>query len=237
MTDLPKMDRLLQLINLLCGPFKYKLSELAERVNKTERTVQRYLQSMQDAGFIIKNENGYYHLLKENRDGAMLYDLLHFTREEAYVLGKAIFSVDANNVIKNNLFKKLYALHDFEKAADAFVNPRCGENVHRLLDAIGQKHQVVLKNYHSAHGNTISDREVEAFEFTTDFISVWCFEIHTKTNKLFKTARIREVEILGRAWEWENQHQKGFIDVFRISSFEKLPVQLKLSLRAYNLLL
>ncbi len=199
--------------------------------------MQRYLQSMQDAGFIIKNENGYYHLLKENRDGAMLYDLLHFTREEAYVLGKAIYSVDANNIIKTNLLKKLYALHDFEKAAEAFVNPQCGENVHRILEAIDQKRRVVLKNYHSAHGNSIMDREVEAFEFTTDFISVWCFEIKSGENKLFKTARIREVEILPDAWQNESKHLKGFIDVFRISSFEKLPVKLNLSLRAYNLLI
>lgn len=237
MTDIPKMDRLLHLLTLLCGPFAYTLDDLASRVQKSPRTILRYIQSMEDAGFIIHKSNGFYKLMKENKEGKMLYELLHFTREEAFVLGKAIYSIDANNLIKSTILKKLYALYDFEKAAETFVNPVYGENVHKLLDAINHKKQVILKGYSSAHSHSISDRLVEAFDFTTDFISIWCYEIKNQKIKLFKTSRIREVEILDKPWQYQDQHQKGYIDIFRVSSAEKYPVKLELSIRAYHLLI
>lgn len=237
MTDIPKMDRLLHLLTLLCGPFAYTLDDLASRVQKSPRTILRYIQSIEDAGFIIHKSNGFYKLMKENKEGKMLYELLHFTREEAFVLGKAIYSIDANNLIKSTILKKLYALYDFEKAAETFVNPVYGENVHKLLDAINHKKQVILKGYSSAHSHSISDRLVEAFDFTSDFISIWCYEIKTQKVKLFKTSRIREVEILDKPWQYQDQHQKGYIDIFRVSSAEKYPVKLELSIRAYNLLI
>ncbi len=45
------------------------------------------------------------------------------------------------------------------------------------------------------------------------------------------------VEILSVPWQFETEHNPGFIDVFRISSDELIPVKLKLSLRAANLLM
>lgn len=236
MTEQAKIERLLRLINLLTGPFYFTISQLAEKLETTERTIFRYILTFQDAGFVIKNENSKYKLLKENKQGAMLYDLLHFSQEEAFLLSKAIHSVDGNNIIKNNIIKKLYSLYDFDKAAEAVINPQYSANVHHLLQAINEKKQVILHNYQSAHSNNISNRLVEAFEFTTDFISIWCYETESNSNKLFKTARISTVEITKHNWQHTSLHKKGYIDIFRISSFEKIPVTLLLSLRACNLL-
>ncbi len=78
---------------------------------------------------------------------------------------------------------------------------------------------------------------VEPFAFTYNYISVWCYEPQSHKNKLFKTSRIENVEMLSsKKWEYEKEHKEGNIDIFRISSYLKKPVTLKLSLMAVNLL-
>jgi hypothetical protein len=37
-------------------------------------------------------------------------------------------------------------------------------------------------------------------------------------------------------WQHEPEHKAGYIDIFRISSFERLPVKLRLNLRSASLL-
>jgi predicted DNA-binding transcriptional regulator YafY len=44
------------------------------------------------------------------------------------------------------------------------------------------------------------------------------------------------VYVLDEHWKHESQHQDAFMDVFRISSYQKIPVKLKLSMLAKNLL-
>ncbi|MBR4088022.1 MAG: WYL domain-containing protein, partial [Bacteroidales bacterium] len=55
-------------------------------------------------------------------------------------------------------------------------------------------------------------------------------------NKLFKLSRIGKVEILDKEWEFEQEHKEGLMDLFRINSFEQIPVKLKLGIRAASLL-
>jgi len=49
-------------------------------------------------------------------------------------------------------------------------------------------------------------------------------------------SRIGSVEILENGWEYEQEHKEGLMDLFRINSFEQIPVKLKLGLRAASLL-
>jgi predicted DNA-binding transcriptional regulator YafY len=99
------------------------------------------------------------------------------------------------------------------------------------------KQQVVLGNYSSAHSKTIRNRVVEPFAFTTNYIQLWAYDVEEKKNKQFKIIRIENVELLPQMWQHAAKHEKGFMDIFRISSFEQLPVKLKLNLRAASLLM
>jgi hypothetical protein len=56
-------------------------------------------------------------------------------------------------------------------------------------------------------------------------------------NKLFKVARIGSVELLDQEWQYASQHDRGFIDVFRMTGFEQHRVCLKLGMLARNLLI
>ncbi|MBN2764909.1 MAG: transcriptional regulator [Paludibacteraceae bacterium] len=234
--DQPKLERLLRLMKLLTANNSLTVDEIAEKLCISARSVYRYIDTFKDAGFVIKKTNNCPKLDKSSPYFKDISELIHFTEEEAYILKSAIESIDENNLLKQNLKKKLYTVYDYNILAETIVSGKNGRNVQQLVQAIENKKRVILKNYSSANGNTIRDREVEAYAFTTNYVQIWCYCPVENKNKLFKISRINSVEMLPEAWKHEAQHQSGYIDVFRINSDETMPVKLKLGLRSASLL-
>lgn len=212
------------------------VDEIADKLGISSRSVYRYIDTFRDAGFVIKKTNNCPKLDKSSPYFKDISELIHFTEEEAFILKSAIENIDENNLLKQNLKKKLYTVYNYNILAETIVSGKNGRNVGQLVQAIENKKRVVLKNYSSAHGNDIRDREVEAYAFTTNYVQVWCYCPEENKNKLFKISRIGSVEILPEAWQYEANHHSGYIDVFRMNSNETKPVKLKLGLRAANLL-
>ena len=142
-----------------------------------------------------------------------------------------------NNLIKQNLKKKLYTIYDYNILAETIVSGKNGRNVAQLVKAIENKNTVILKNYASAHNNDIRDRYVEPYAFTTNYVQIWCYCQDENKNKLFKVSRIGSVEIMPETWQNEADHRAGYIDIFRMNSEHTTTVKLKLNLRAANLLM
>lgn len=109
-------------------------------------------------------------------------------------------------------------------------------NVAALMDAMESKRQVVLHGYSSSSSGEIKDRTVEPFAFAAGQKTVWCYEIATKTNKVFKVDRISNVEIKPERWEFETHHRQGKMDVFRMTGDTPINMKLQLSLMAKNIL-
>jgi proteasome accessory factor C len=237
MEDQPKLEKMLRLLITLSGIKSYSVAELAERFEKSERSIMRYLATFRNAGFIIECNDGGYRIPKIEKPFKAINELLHFSEEEAYILSRAIHSIDDTNQLKINLINKLYALYNFDRVVETVVNAENTHTVHSLLTAIREKKQVLLRKYRSSHGKIVRDRLVEPFDFTTNYTFIWAFEPESQRCKLFKTSRIGEVEALEKKAENEDKHIKEPIDVFRISSNDQQRVILKLSLRAYNLLI
>ena len=234
--DQPKLERLLRLMKMLTANNSLNVDEIADKLGISSRSVYRYIDTFRDAGFVIKKTNNCPKLDKSSPYFKDISELIHFTEEEAFILKSAIENIDENNLLKQNLKKKLYTVYNFNILAETIVSGKNGRNVGQLVQAIENKKRVVLKNYSSAHGNDIRDREVEAYAFTTNYVQVWCYCPEENKNKLFKKSRIGSVEILPEAWQYEANHQSGYIDVFRMNSNETKLVKLKLGLRAANLL-
>lgn len=234
--DQPKIDRLLRIMKMLTGNTSANISQLAQRLGISERSVYRYIDTFRDAGFVIRKKGDIFRIDKSSPYFRDLSQLIHFTEEEAYILKSAIESIDENNLIKQNLKKKLYTVYNYKILAETIVKGKNAVNVNRLVDAIGEERQVILRNYSSAHTHVIRDRLVEPFEFTTNYIQVWAWEPESQRNKLFKLSRIGEVQFLNEPWKDKLRHEAGFIDIFRIHSHKLLPVKLKLGLRAATLL-
>lgn len=121
--------------------------------------------------------------------------------------------------------------------ADFIDNKSNALNIEELGKAIRSKKKVVLKGYQSGHSGTISDRHVEPFEFTANYMTVWAYDINTRENKVFKISRIDWVEILEEDWSEEQFHQKAKSDCFRMNGKEECRIRLRLSSYAKNLLI
>ena len=233
--DQPKLERLLRLMKLLTANTTYNVDQLAERRAMSRRTVYRYIDTFREAGFVIKKSGDCIRLDKESPHFKDISQLVHFTEEEAVILRRAIESIDDTNTLKLNLKRKLYSVYDSKTLADTVVKGHNAGNIHSLIEAIENRRQVVLRNYHSAH--SIRDRKVEPFGFTTNYVNVWCYDTEDGKCKIFKTARIDGVEILDDGWQHESEHEEGFIDIFRMIGSARIHVRLELGLLSRNLLL
>ena len=234
--DQPKIERMLRLMMMLTANTKYTVEELAQKLDTSPRTIYRYIDTFKEAGFMVMKSGPYFKLDKRSRYFKDISQLIHFTEEEAYILNSAIESIDPTNAIKQNLKAKLASVYDFRMLAECVVKGENARNVNSIIEAIEEKRQIVLKDYTSAHSKRVSDRLVEPLSFTTNYIQVWAYEVSSGKNKLFKVSRIGSVEILEKPWEFENEHKEGLMDLFRINSFEQIPIKLKLGLRAASLL-
>ncbi len=237
MNEQTKLNQLLEMLLFLSSGLKYKIGEIAERFDISVRTAYRYINTFKHAGFIIPNpRSGYYAIDKNSPYFREISELLHFSREEAFILQKAIHSIDNENLLKQNLINKLYALYDFDRVANTIVKKEYSENIHQLIQAIKHKNQVILKAYLSANSNEARDRLVEPFDFTTNYVATWAYDIQSKCCKTFKNTRIKSVKVLTQPWQNATEHKKLPMDVFRISSDRQVQVTLKLSIRACELL-
>lgn len=234
--DQPKVERLLRIMKMLTGNTSLTIEEIAGQLSISPRSVYRYIDTFRDAGFVIKKKNNCFRLDKSSPYFKDISSLIHFSREEAYILKSAIESIDENNVIKQNLKKKLYSVYDYNVLAETIINTKNGNNVKRLVEAMENKRTVILHNYASSHSNDIRDRRVEAYAFTTNYVQVWCYCPEEECNKLFRVSRIGRVEVLPEKWKSIRKHKPGFIDIFRMNSSRTFHIKLQLGLRAKNLL-
>ena len=234
--DQPKIERLLRLMQLLTGNVSYTILDLSKRLDMSVRTIYRYIDTFREAGFIVKKQGEVFRLDKSSPYFKDISQLIHFTEEEAYILKSAIESIDESNLLKQNLKKKLYTVYDYKILAETVVHGKDAKNINLLVEAIENERQVKLFNYSSAHSRTIRNRIVEPFAFTTNYIQLWAYDIEEKSNKLFKIKRIENLQLLPQGWQYAAAHQIGYIDIFRISSFEQKPVKLRMGLQAASLL-
>jgi predicted DNA-binding transcriptional regulator YafY len=224
-------------MKMLTANTSYTVDDMAERLDMSRRTIYRYIDTFREAGFVIKKSGNCIRLDKESPHFKDISQLVHFTEEEAVILKRAIESIDDTNLLKQNLKRKLYSVYDNKILADTIVRGSNAATVHALINAIEEQRQVILHAYRSSHGGAVRDRLVEPFAFTTNYVQVWCFDTESKSCKLFKLARIDSVEITNTEWQYQPQHEKSFIDIFRMNGNERLRVRLSLGILSRNLLL
>ena len=183
-----------------------------------------------------RKDGGIYKLGKDSRYFKEISQLIHFTDEEAHIVNQLIEGLDNTNMLKQNLRKKLTAVYNCTSLADSVVEGKNAINVNRVIEAINDQKQVILRSYASSHTGVVRDRLVEPFGFTANYVQIWCYEPASGLNKLFNTARVGSVEVLNDDWKFADKHHEGYIDIFRITGFEQKRVQLELGVMAHNLL-
>ena len=236
--DHGRIVRLLKLMELLSSNVDYTIQELMDRLETSRRSVFRYIDSLKVAGFTMKKKGTSVHKLLTNSCHKIeLSQLIHLSDEEAYLLHNLIGALTSDCQVAINLEKKLTALFDATSVTEIIGNKVAGENIMRLRQAIDEKKQVTLVGYESGNTMSISDRLVEPIKFSTNYTDVYAYEVATGITKVFKISRISQVEVSLTDWQHENKHVKIETDCFRMTGKEDIPVTLKMTLRAKNLLI
>ena len=236
--DQTKISKLLRLMKLLTGNVSRTIDQLAAEMGITSRTIYRYIDTIREAGFVVNKLYGnVYAMGKVGRGLSDFNKLIYFTEEEAYIVAKMINGIDNNNVLKRDLQRKLASIYDSTSIANFIDNTATAANVEALADAIKRRKQVVLKHYESAHSDEAKDRRVEPIEFTTNMIDIWAYDVENADNRMFKVARIQEVEVTDDDWAFKSMHKVQRPDLFRMTGSLNEIISLQLDTRAKSLLL
>lgn len=235
------MEQLLRMLMMLSGTRSFSLDEIAERFQKSERTIYRQLNTLENAGFVLERTEDpagmRYKLAVNTQTNKDLRKLIHFTEDEASLIYKLLSELDGSTQLKDQLLRKLHGLYDV-KAIHQFQKSFEIERIQKLDVAIQSKKQIILKNYRSSHSSTTLDRRVEPVQFLEDYKAIWCLDIKDLQIKTFKVSRIEDVEILQQDWEYSAKHVLPFVDIFRMSAPSPIAmIKARLTLKAYNLLL
>ena len=236
--DHGRIVRLLKLMELLSSNVDYTIQELMDRLETSRRSVFRYIDSLKVAGFTMKKKGTSVHKLLTNSCHKIeLSQLIHLSDEEAYLLHNLIGALTSDCQVAINLEKKLTALFDATSVTEIIGNKVTGENIMRLRQAMDEKKQVTLIGYESGNTMSISDRLVEPIRFSTNYTDVYAYEVATGITKVFKISRISQVEVSLTDWQHEDKHEIIETDCFRMAGKEDIPVTLKMTLKAKNLLI
>lgn len=236
--DQPKIERMLRLMRLMASNTNYTIDELAEKLKMSYRTIYRYIDTFKASGFAVaKLYSNVYKLGKMPKRAPDFENLIYFSEEEAYIVNSLIDNLDQTNNLKANLKRKLATIYNSTNVAEYIDKKGNSANIKALSEAIKNKQKVRLVGYESAHSDTVKDRVVEPFAFTTNLIDVWAYDLEDLHNKVFKISRIGEVETLDEDWEFEGSHRRQSTDVFRMSGKSAKKIKLRLGIRAKNLLL
>ena len=233
----PRVERTLRLMRLMSGNAYLTVEQLAKRLDTSTRSIYRYIDTFKTCGFAVeKIDDSIYRLISMPSGYKDLQKLVYFSEEEARVLTYLIESLDETNSLKSSLYRKLCAVCDTKSIKEYSGTSKNAANVQALGNAMKDRKTVILKDYSSSSSGTVRDRVVEPFEFTNNHINVWAYDCEKKDVRLFKIARIGWVDILPIDWQHEDEHDKGYLDAFRMQGKTQTHVRLEMTLRARNLL-
>ena len=236
-SDQTKIVKLLRLTKMLTGNTTLTIEDLAAKMGTTTRSIYRYIDTLREAGLVVSKLYGnVYQMGKMSSTFPNLAKFIYFTEEEAYILNNMIENLSVTNTLKKDLKRKLYSVYDCTSIANYTERCNNAPNIEALVAARDGKRQVVLRNYSSGHSNVTRDRIVEPFDFTSEMIDVWAWDVEAGQNRVFKVARIDEVEILPDPWQHESDHRRLQVDVFRMSGKLNEKIVLQLNTRAKALL-
>jgi predicted DNA-binding transcriptional regulator YafY len=226
-----KLLRLFQIIAVL-KTGHWTIKQLADRFSTSERTVYRYINLLEEVDFLLEKdfENRFFIITTDDDPSQS-----QFSIEEMKLIKKLIQTGAHDNPLKSTLLKKLSLNSEIDSMPRLFLKVRLGQFIDQLSDAIRNKTQVTLKNYHSANSNEILDRLVEPIHFGDNYQTIVALDTKDKICKQFKLDRITAIEMNER-YQFEDLHKKNQNDIFGFMGDSNTWVTLNLTMRAYLLL-
>jgi len=224
---------ILKMLARLSGKYRISYQKLTSEFDISLRTLYRYLQDIENAGFLLDRRDGSCNLVQDS--SKFVHSLFHFNEDDVQMLLQMLDKLDVQDKEKEKLLKKLDILYDIRKLNQ--LPSSTSEVIAQLKEAISMKRTVKFYNYRSSNGNVVQDREVEPFRFISEYEGIWCLDHKDKCCKQFKLHRIERVEILTMSYVYEHLHNLPFEDLFHMSGKAVLDtIYLEMSMTAANLL-
>jgi predicted DNA-binding transcriptional regulator YafY len=228
-----RIYRLFQLINYLKAKPAKSVRSIESFLETSERTVYRYLDLLEDLGFDIERDVHNKIFISSNSD----ISIIPFTSQEAEYLKRLILSAGKENQLAQSVLKKVHQSSEIQLGAESLYKAHLSKIVEQISVAIVEGKQLMIKGYHSANSQSVTDRLIEPTCFTENYDSVSAFEVETKLNKYFNIERMTSVEVLDTSMQFEAHHEFYKPDIFGFQgkSMNK-EVELEMSMRAYLVL-
>lgn len=229
-----KILRVLQLIALLKKEPAKSIRFLSGILESTDRTVYRYLDLIKELGFELqRDQHNRYSIFNEDE-----IESYSFSDEEVNLLKELLLSAGKDSILKDSILKKIYFKSEIAIHGNHILKAHLGKIVEKLSEAIQNEKRVILKDYHSANSQKISNRLVEPITFSENYHSLIAFEVETGENKYFNIERITDIIELNTNQEFQEKHKTDKPDIFGFSELngKKFDVELRLTLRAYLIL-
>ncbi len=231
-----KILRVFRLISLLQGNVGKPVNKLAKLLETDERTIYRYIKLLEALGFEVVKEFSKYKIQpRPGTEENLNYG--SFSQEESTWLRSMIESQGKGNLLHDSILKKLAVRSEMKQVTEQLFKANLGRLVDDLGQGIQSKVQVWLKEYYSLHSDTTSDRLVEPVAFSSNYETIHAYEPESKSMKVFKIERIGEVVLSQKPWEFEKKHQLPGTQLFGYTGKNKFSVKLKLTKKAYQLML
>ena len=236
--DQPKITRILRLIAYLTDNRVYTIDELAEKLETSQRTIYRYIDSFREANFVIEKVDDYkYRLVSMGRGVKDLRNIVYFTPEEAFIVNSLIDSLDPSNSLKNELRKKLATVYDRTNMVDISHRPTSAQKIEAIAKAIKERKKLRILDYSSSYSGKTADHLVEPFEYTHNLAGIWAYDLEDGINTRFQILRMGAVEIMDEGWTMAHAHHATPMDAFRIHGEKEYHVILRMNNAAKNILI
>lgn len=227
--ELGKLERQLKLIELLTDNTLYDINRIAEIIGISKRSVYRYVEMLQNVGFVISSSNGIFSIMPNSPFIKRIRGKIALSQMEIETVRSLISKADKENFAVKKLKERFESLYGTGIVSDIKINNQKAANTEILFKAISQKKIVVLHDYFSPHKNTLSDRIVEPFKFIHNNEEIRCLETESMTRKNFRIDRIMgKVEMTADKWKHSKLHFDYFTDIFGFSAEKKERVTLRM---------
>lgn len=233
----PQIERAFSLLRRLVSGIYYTREELQEGLCISRSTFMRYIHTLRAAGFDVEClPGGRYRIARVAECLTDFSQIVHFSREEAFLIDQAIDCVCPTNRMKANLKNKLLSIYHTTPLHRYSLCKDNGEIIDAITEGIQNHECVLFSSYCSSNSGDIRDRIVEPIEFTADCRNVVCMDLECGMVKLFSPYRMKSATRLEKRWTHTKDHAVPETDIFDMSGDRSIGVRLLMKARARNLM-
>lgn len=233
-----KLLGLLRLIRLLKEPGGLTMAELLTRLDKKKRTMQRYLQLLEEVGYPVDKTTTHparYFLFEPDPEGrGIRHEPLN--PKEAELLNLRLADLGTPNHVLTGLRQKLQLPTLLLPQPHELHSLRQARILETLTLAIELGRRVRLLAYESGNTGTVRDRVVEPLALVNNYTQLATNDVESEDFRTYNLSRMGGAELLEAASSLPDSGRRP--DVFGMAETDNwTSVELLLTPRSYQQLL